>query len=99
MAFGVTTDGFRIVAGFAGAVDGGSHRGAAGGSFELRHAVLPEDTDLLDLARKPVGDIIEKDPVLQKRENQGGSGSGRSRDTPGRSNCSGWGEGEGLANS
>jgi ATP-dependent DNA helicase RecG len=40
------------------------------GGFEVRHARLPEDTDLLTLARDMATDIIGADPTLQRRENQ-----------------------------
>jgi RecG-like helicase len=40
------------------------------GGFELRHARLPGDDDLLTRAREQAMQIIEADPVLQRRENQ-----------------------------
>ncbi|MEO8295267.1 MAG: ATP-dependent DNA helicase RecG, partial [Gemmatimonadota bacterium] len=71
-AFAETTDGFKIAELDLQERGMGDLIGARqAGSFELRHAVLPEDADLLDRARKLAGEIIEKDPVLQKRENQG----------------------------
>ncbi|MEO8201669.1 MAG: ATP-dependent DNA helicase RecG [Gemmatimonadota bacterium] len=71
-AFAATTDGFKIAELDLAERGMGDLIGARqAGSFELKHAVLPEDADLLDRARKLAGEIIEKDPVLQKRENQG----------------------------
>jgi ATP-dependent DNA helicase RecG len=40
------------------------------GGFELRHAQLPVDTDLLVKARELASRTIESDPALQRRENQ-----------------------------
>ena len=39
------------------------------GGFELRHAQLPDDADLLAQARELATKIIEADPALQRREN------------------------------
>jgi ATP-dependent DNA helicase RecG len=39
------------------------------GGFELRHARLPDDSDLLTRARELATGIIEVDPALQRREN------------------------------
>ena len=40
------------------------------GGFEVRHARLPADEDLLAHARELATKIIEADPALQRRENQ-----------------------------
>jgi RecG-like helicase len=40
------------------------------GGFELRHAQLPADADLLARARELAMKIIGGDPALQRRENQ-----------------------------
>ena len=40
------------------------------GGFELRHARLPDDTDLLTRARELATTIIGADPALQRRDNQ-----------------------------
>jgi ATP-dependent DNA helicase RecG len=40
------------------------------GGFEVRHARLPGDTDLLTQARELAIRLIEADPALQRRENQ-----------------------------
>jgi ATP-dependent DNA helicase RecG len=40
------------------------------GGFEVRHARLPDDTDLLTQARELAVKLIEADPALQSRENQ-----------------------------
>jgi RecG-like helicase len=40
------------------------------GGFELRHAKLPADADLLAKARDFAVKLIEADPALQRRENQ-----------------------------
>jgi ATP-dependent DNA helicase RecG len=71
-AFAETTDGFKIAELDLKERGMGDLIGARqAGSFELRHALLPEDADLLDRARKLAATIIEGDPALQKRENQG----------------------------
>jgi ATP-dependent DNA helicase RecG len=40
------------------------------GGFELRHARLPADEDLLTQARELATTVIDSDPALQRRENQ-----------------------------
>jgi ATP-dependent DNA helicase RecG len=40
------------------------------GGFEVRHARLPADADLLTQARELAMKLIEADPALQRRENQ-----------------------------
>ena len=40
------------------------------GGFELRHARLPDDADLLGRARQLAMDLIGADPALQRAENQ-----------------------------
>ena len=40
------------------------------GGFEVRHARLPDDADLLIQARDLASAIIAADPALQRRENQ-----------------------------
>jgi ATP-dependent DNA helicase RecG len=40
------------------------------GGFEVRHAKLPADADLLAKAREFAVQLIEADPALQRRENQ-----------------------------
>jgi ATP-dependent DNA helicase RecG len=40
------------------------------GGFELRHARLPDDEDLLTQARELATSVIDSDPTLQRRENQ-----------------------------
>jgi RecG-like helicase len=41
------------------------------GGFELRHARLPADADLLTRARQLAIDLIAADPALQRAPNQG----------------------------
>jgi RecG-like helicase len=40
------------------------------GGFEVRHARLPDDADLLGRARELATAMIAADPALQRRENQ-----------------------------
>ena len=71
-AFAATTDGFKIaeldlVERGMGDLIGARQAGA----FEVRHARLPDDADLLERAKKLAAGIIEGDPALQKPANQG----------------------------
>ncbi len=40
------------------------------GGVEVRHARLPDDTDLLARARELAAAVIERDPALQRPEHQ-----------------------------
>jgi ATP-dependent DNA helicase RecG len=40
------------------------------GGIEVRHARLPEDTDLLLRARDLAGQVLAADPMLQRTANQ-----------------------------
>jgi ATP-dependent DNA helicase RecG len=70
-AFAATEDGFRIAEldleerGMGDLI--GSRQS---GGFEVRHARLPGDEDLLTRARDLAGRIIGADPALQRPENQ-----------------------------
>jgi ATP-dependent DNA helicase RecG len=69
--FAATQDGFRIAELDLAERGMGDLIGARqSGGFELRHARLPGDADLLARARALAMQIIEGDPVLQRRENQ-----------------------------
>jgi ATP-dependent DNA helicase RecG len=71
-AFAATTDGFRIAELDLAERGMGDLIGARqAGAFEVRHARLPEDADLLERAKKLAAGIIESDPALQKPANQG----------------------------
>jgi ATP-dependent DNA helicase RecG len=71
-AFAATTDGFKIAELDLAERGMGDLIGARqAGSFEVRHARLPDDADLLDHARKLASGIIDTDPALQKAANQG----------------------------
>jgi ATP-dependent DNA helicase RecG len=69
--FAATLDGFKIAEldlaerGMGDLIGARQH-----GGFEVRHARLPEDTDLLTHARDSAAAIIAADPALQRRENQ-----------------------------
>lgn len=70
-AFAATTDGFKIAELDLAERGMGDLIGARqAGGFELRHARLPEDADLLDQARRLAGGVIEQDPGLAKPANQ-----------------------------
>lgn len=70
-AFAATQDGFRIAELDLAERGMGDLIGARqSGGFELRHARLPGDEDLLARAREQATQMIEVDPVLQRRENQ-----------------------------
>jgi ATP-dependent DNA helicase RecG len=70
-AFAATLDGFRIAELDLEERGMGDLIGARqSGGFEVRHARLPDDTDLLTQARDMAGQLIDADPALQRRENQ-----------------------------
>ena len=68
--FAGTLDGFKIAEldlaerGMGDLIGARQH-----GGFELRHARLPDDTDLLTHARDLATELIGADPALQRREN------------------------------
>ena len=69
--FAATQDGFKIAEMDLAERGMGDLIGARqSGGFELRHARLPADEDLLARARELATTIIEGDPALQRRENQ-----------------------------
>jgi ATP-dependent DNA helicase RecG len=69
--FASTQDGFKIAEMDLAERGMGDLIGARqSGGFELRHARLPDDTDLLTRARELATSIIGTDPALQRRENQ-----------------------------
>jgi ATP-dependent DNA helicase RecG len=70
-AFAATADGFRIAELDLEERGMGDLIGARqSGGFELRHARLPADTDLLDRARDLAGRLLAGDPALQRAEHQ-----------------------------
>ena len=70
-AFAATEDGFRIAELDLEERGMGDLIGARqSGGFEVRHARLPGDEDLLMRARELAGRIIGADPALQRPENQ-----------------------------
>ncbi|MEP7324718.1 MAG: ATP-dependent DNA helicase RecG [Gemmatimonadota bacterium] len=70
-AFAATTDGFKIAELDLAERGMGDLIGARqAGGFELRHARLPGDADLLDRARKMASVLIEADPSLGRPANQ-----------------------------
>jgi ATP-dependent DNA helicase RecG len=70
-AFAATQDGFKIAELDLAERGMGDLIGARqSGGFEVRHAQLPADTDLLNRARDLAMKIIAADPALQRRENQ-----------------------------
>jgi ATP-dependent DNA helicase RecG len=70
-AFAATQDGFRIAELDLEERGMGDLIGARqSGGFELRHARLPADTDLLDRARELAGTLIATDPALQRADHQ-----------------------------
>jgi ATP-dependent DNA helicase RecG len=70
-AFAATQDGFRIAELDLEERGMGDLIGARqSGGFEVRHAQLPADADLLNQAREIALKIIAADPALQRRENQ-----------------------------
>ncbi len=69
--FAATQDGFKIAELDLAERGMGDLIGARqSGGFEVRHAQLPADADLLGRARDLAMKIIEADPALQRRENQ-----------------------------
>jgi ATP-dependent DNA helicase RecG len=70
-AFAATQDGFRIAELDLKERGMGDLIGARqSGGFELRHARLPADDDLLTRARALAVRLIDADPALQRAENQ-----------------------------
>jgi ATP-dependent DNA helicase RecG len=69
--FAGTLDGFKIAEmdlaerGMGDLIGARQH-----GGFELRHARLPDDAELLERARQMAGELIAGDPLLQRRDNQ-----------------------------
>jgi ATP-dependent DNA helicase RecG len=69
--FAATQDGFKIAELDLADRGMGDLIGARqSGGFEIRHARLPADADLLARARELATSIIRGDPALQRRENQ-----------------------------
>ena len=69
--FAATQDGFKIAEMDLAERGMGDLIGARqSGGFELRHARLPDDTDLLSRARELATSLIGADPALQRRDNQ-----------------------------
>jgi ATP-dependent DNA helicase RecG len=69
--FAATQDGFKIAELDLAERGMGDLIGARqSGGFEVRHARLPADVDLLARARELATGIIGADPALQRRENQ-----------------------------
>jgi ATP-dependent DNA helicase RecG len=69
--FAATQDGFKIAELDLAERGMGDLIGARqSGGFEVRHARLPADADLLARARELATGIIGADPALQRRENQ-----------------------------
>ena len=69
--FAASQDGFRIAELDLQERGMGDLIGARqSGGFEVRHAQLPADADLLAQARALAMELIEADPALQRRENQ-----------------------------
>jgi ATP-dependent DNA helicase RecG len=69
--FAGTLDGFKIAELDLAERGMGDLIGARqSGGFEVRHARLPDDADLLIRARDLASSIIAADPALQRRENQ-----------------------------
>jgi ATP-dependent DNA helicase RecG len=71
VGFAATQDGFKIAELDLAERGMGDLIGARqSGGFEVRHAQLPGDADLLTRARELAMKVIEADPALQRRENQ-----------------------------
>ena len=71
LGFAATQDGFKIAELDLAERGMGDLIGARqSGGFEVRHAQLPADADLLDRARDLAMKVITADPALQRRENQ-----------------------------
>jgi len=70
-AFAATADGFRIAELDLAERGMGDLIGARqSGGFEVRHARLPADADLLTRARDLATELIGRDPALQRPEHQ-----------------------------
>ncbi len=70
-AFAATNDGFAIAELDLKERGMGDLIGARqSGGIEVRHARLPEDTDLLQRARELAGQLLTADPLLQRTVNQ-----------------------------
>jgi ATP-dependent DNA helicase RecG len=70
-AFAETEDGFRIAELDLAERGMGDLIGARqSGGVEVRHARLPDDTDLLTRARELAGELLARDPALQRAENR-----------------------------
>ena len=71
VGFAATQDGFKIAELDLAERGMGDLIGARqSGGFEVRHAQLPADADLLNRARDLAMQVIAADPALQRRENQ-----------------------------
>ena len=71
VGFAATQDGFKIAELDLAERGMGDLIGARqSGGFEVRHAQLPGDADLLNRARDLAMTVIAADPALQRRENQ-----------------------------
>jgi ATP-dependent DNA helicase RecG len=71
VGFAATQDGFKIAELDLAERGMGDLIGARqSGGFEVRHAQLPGDADLLNRARELAMKVIAADPALQRRENQ-----------------------------
>jgi ATP-dependent DNA helicase RecG len=71
IGFAATQDGFKIAELDLAERGMGDLIGARqSGGFEVRHAQLPADADLLNRARELAMKVIGADPALQRRENQ-----------------------------
>jgi ATP-dependent DNA helicase RecG len=71
-AFARTTDGFKIAELDLAERKMGDLLGERqAGSFEVRHARLPDDTDLLVRARRVALAVVQADPALAQRQHQG----------------------------
>jgi ATP-dependent DNA helicase RecG len=71
VGFAATQDGFKIAEMDLAERGMGDLIGARqSGGFEVRHAQLPADADLLNRARDLAMKVIAADPALQRRENQ-----------------------------
>jgi ATP-dependent DNA helicase RecG len=70
-AFAATTDGFEIAELDLKERGMGDLIGARqSGGVEVRHARLPDDTDLLTRARELAAEVLARDPLLQRTGNQ-----------------------------
>jgi ATP-dependent DNA helicase RecG len=70
-AFAATEDGFRIAELDLAERGMGDLIGARqSGGFEVRHARLPDDADLLTRARDLAAELLGRDPALQRPEHR-----------------------------